>query len=112
MANTKPSFAPGFTPVFTLTIPEGSEDLLTVENITVDMTSAAYHIVKDGFDVYALSETELEVELTQEESLRMRGTKMELQVNWTYPGTSKRWGTDTALVGIDRQLHMEVIGGE
>lgn len=103
------SFARGFTPTFILTIPEGSEDLTAVENITVSITSQQREIVKTGADVSVASATELQVALTQQESLALAGKEAELMVNWTYPGTELRWGTNTATVLIDKQLHMKVI---
>lgn len=103
------SFSRGATPTFVLSIPKGYEDFNAVENITVSLTSNGAETVKDGEAVTILSENEIEVTLTQEESLAMRGTTVEIQINWTYPDTELRGCTKICYVSIDRQLHMEVI---
>lgn len=105
------SFPRGATPTFVLTIPEDYEDFTQVENITVDIMSEQQTITKSGEAVTVLSATEIEVTLTQEESLSLRGSSAELQVNWTYPDSALRWSTDIKPVGIDEQLHMAVISG-
>lgn len=102
-------FPRGGTPTFLMTIPDGYEDFKEVENITVDIVSGAAHVVKSGENVTVLSAAEIEVTLTQEESLSLAGGIAELQINWTYPDTALRWCTDIVCVTIDRQLHMEVI---
>lgn len=104
------SFARGFTPTFILTIPSGSEDLTAVDNITVDISGVGKHVVKTGESVAVTSATELEVSLSQEDTLAIAGSTVSIQVNWTYPGGSDRWGTNIATVSVDKQLHMEVIG--
>ena len=103
------SFPRGTTPTFILTIPNGSEAFNEVENITVSICSKFNEIVKTGNDVTVISATEIMVTLTQEESFTLAGKEAEIMVNWTYPGTQLRWGTDVANVAVDKQLHMKVI---
>ncbi len=104
------SFSPGFTPTFRLTIPEGSEDLTTVDQIHVTIEGAYCHIDKSGSNITIVSGTEIEVTLTQEETLRMWETAITVQLNWLYPGTLQRWGTDVSEpVMLDRQLLREEI---
>lgn len=104
------SFSPGFTPTFQLTIPEGAEDLTAVDQIHVTFAGAYCHIDKTGADVIVVSGNEVNVTLTQEETLRMWETPVRVQINWLYPGTSLRWGTElSAPIVLDKQLLREVI---
>ena len=104
------SFAPGFTPTLLLSIPEETEDLSAVTGITVTMECGGYKINKSGSDVLVTSSTEVEVTLTQEETLSMWGRIVRIQLNWLYPGTALRWGTDPpAEITLDEQLLREVL---
>jgi hypothetical protein len=104
------SFSPGFTPTFRLTIPEGSEDLTTVDQIHVTFEGAYCHIDKSGSDITIVSGTEIEVTLTQEETLRMWETPITAQLNWLYPTTQLRWGTEVSdPIILNKQLLREVI---
>ena len=107
------SFAPGFTPTFVFSIPQNTEDLTAVDAIHVTFSGGGCFVDKSGDDITVLSATELEVTLTQEETLSMWGRTVMVQVNWLYPGTALRWGTDPPLaLTVDEQLLREVLSRE
>lgn len=104
------SFSPGFTPSLVLTIPEETEDLTTVDEIHVTIQGSGCCVDKSGAAVVVLSATEIEVTLDQEETLQMWGNSVTVQLNWLYPGSALRWGTDvSAPVTLEQQLLREVI---
>lgn len=106
------SFAPGFTPTLLLSIPADTEDLTAVSDLTVTLECAGRKINKKAPDVLVTSSTEAEVTLTQEETLSMWGNVVRIQLNWLYPGTALRWGTDPpAEITLDEQLLREVLTG-
>lgn len=103
-----PGWAPGWTPTLVLRIPEGTEDLTTVDSINVRIIADDEILDKCGEDVSVLSSNELEITLTQEESLRLMNATVTIQADWLYPGTELRWGTKTAIVTLDEQTLPEV----
>ena len=104
------SFAPGFTPTLLLSIPPNTEDLTAVTALHVTIDGGGCRIDKSGEDVIIASATEVEVTLTQEETLSMWGKAVRIQLNWLYPGTALRWGTDPpAEITLDEQLLREVL---
>lgn len=104
------SFAPGFTPTLLLSIPPETEDLTAVTELHVTIEGGGCQIDKSGQEVIVASATEAEVTLTQEETLRLWGKKAKIQLNWLYPGTELRWGTDPpAEITLDEQLLREVL---
>lgn len=103
-------FAPGFTPTLVLSIPEETEDLTAVDEIHVTVEGGGCRIDKSGADVTVLSATEIEFTLTQTETLQMWGRSVTIQINWLYPGTLLRWGTEvSAPITLDEQLLPEVL---
>lgn len=105
------SFAPGFTPTLVLSIPAETEDLTAVDEIHVTIEGGGCCIDKSGDAVTVVSATEIEVTLDQEETLQLWGGAVTVQINWLYPGTLQRWGTDVSEpVMLDRQLLREEIG--
>ena len=106
------SFPRGGTPTFVLRLKNSTEDLTQAETIVVSIVAGYVNIVKTGADITVLSATEIEVFLTQEESLSLCSTTANIMVNWTYPGEIvERWATKKATVEVDEQLYTKAIGG-
>ena len=104
------SFSPGFTPTLLLSIPEETEDLTAVDEIHVTIEGGGCRVDKSGDDVTVLSATEIELTLTQAETLQMWGNSVKIQVNWLYTGTLLRWGTKpSAPITLDEQMLPEVL---
>lgn len=104
------SFSPGFTPTLVFTIPEETEDLTAVDEIHVTIKGEGCRVDKRGSDVTVISAREIEVTLTQADTLQMWGSSVIIQLNWLYPGTLQRWGTEVSVpITLDEQLLPEVL---
>lgn len=105
----------GTTPDFLLELVDDDDptqpadvDLTEMDNVYVTITSpAGYKITKSGDALHIMPQA-VEVSLSQEESLRLDGSYVELMVNWTY-GSGKRGGSEVGRELVDRQLLPEVV---
>lgn len=97
----------GITPTITLTLPE-TIDLTYANNVYVTFVCGNKKLQKTGSDL-AIDGNEIEVTLTQEETLAMK--TVYVQVNWTYleGGATKRAASDIVCVNFKRTLEPEVL---
>lgn len=101
----------GTTPTFSLTVPE-TVDLTAAANIYVTFaTMDNQNIVTKTGDDLEVTEHQVDVFLSQEETLLFAVGKIKLQINWTYndAGTVKRACTDLAVISVKPNLLGEVI---
>ena len=101
------------TPTLTLTIKDDSVDLTQAKAVYVTLEQGqSFSVTKTGSDL-SVTEKTVECWLSQEETLSLKvGTKLEIQVNWTYTdtdGTTKRNATVIKAIDVTRQLLDEVI---
>lgn len=75
--------ARGTTPTFCLTFEDASLDLTQAEHVYVTFRSGSNVITKTGDDL-TVSEKEIQVFLTQEETLKLYD--VQIQANWTTNG--------------------------
>lgn len=97
----------GTTPTFKLKISDENVDLTQVTNVYATFSQAGKVITKTGDDLEVLA-NEVDVYLSQEETLSFKFSTLEIQLNWTYED-QKRASTKIAKVSIGRNLINEVI---
>ncbi len=86
----------GITPTFTLTLPE-TVDLTATENVYVTFAQGSLLLTKTG-ESLVVTEHEVDVYLSQEETLSFSQGKVLVQLNWTYADHSRGC---SEIVGID-----------
>lgn len=102
----------GTTPTFTFTIKSETLDLSEANNIYVTLAQSARTLTKTGDDIELTVPRTVAVWLTQEESLGLVESGMEVQLNWTYTdagGNARRAATKPKTIQVTRQLLKEVI---
>ena len=99
----------GITPTITLTLPE-QVDLSTAQNVYVTLLSGNEKNTKTGTDL-VIDVNEIEMTLTQEETLAFAPGAVYIQVNWTYTegGQVKRAASDVASIIFKTNLENEVL---
>lgn len=102
----------GSTEVLTIEVEDDTFVLPTTDRIIVTISSGSYTLDKTGADL-AIVDGNIEVTLTQAESLRLReGVEAELQVNFLIPsagGADVRIPTETVSFLVGKQLHPKVM---
>lgn len=99
----------GTTPTFTLTFPE-DVDFSVASKIVVTFADMGGKVLMNITDVEAYDNI-IEVFLTQEESLSLPLSKIQIQANWTYDdlGVEKRACSDIAYISVCKNLLNEVM---
>ncbi|MBQ3870990.1 MAG: hypothetical protein II777_10615 [Clostridia bacterium] len=97
----------GTTPTFTLTFNDEALDLTTATGVYVTFNDNGNIITKTG-DAMTVGAKQIEVYLTQKETLSFSVGAVEVQANWTY-SDGKRAASKVATVNITKQLLDEVI---
>ena len=99
----------GTTPTFTLALPE-EVDLTQAQNIYVTFEKGKKELRKTGGSL-TVTAHQIEVFLTQEETLAFPAGEVALQVNWTYvdSGVKKRAATEIVKVSVRTNLEDTVL---
>lgn len=80
----------GTTPTLSLTFDESEVNFLETRNIYISMESKDCSIVKRGDDPGVfISEHQIDIYLSQEETLSFGPLPTDIQVNWTYADGSR-----------------------
>ena len=95
----------GTTPTFTLTFPE-TIDLTTANLVYVTFTSGTNSVTKTGDDLIVL-EHQIDVYLSQQDTLMFHEGVVEIQANWMIGGN--RISSEIAKYDISKQLLPKVI---
>lgn len=93
------------TPTFTLTFTEEALDLTQATNVYVTFEQDELNFTKTDLDV---AEKQVDVYLSQEETLRFKVGVVNIQVNWTM-ANGHRACSDVKQVEITKQLLRQVI---
>ena len=97
----------GTTPTFILTLPD-SVDLEEAANVYATFRRGTAEITKTGDDL-DIAENTVSVYMTQEETLSFRaGTKVEIQLNWTFDEGSRAC-SEIVTVNVGDNLLPEVL---
>ena len=96
----------GTTPTFIIQI-EDDIDLTEARNVYVTFEQDTLKMTKTGQDI-EVSEKEVDVFLTQSETLQFSVGMMDIQLNWTYDD-NKRACSNIIVVNIERNLINEVL---
>lgn len=94
------------TPTFVLTVPE-TVDLTAAVNVYFTLRQSNVLIEKATSDL-TISEHEVRVYLTQEETLKLKDGQASIQLNWTYSG-GERACSEIAFVRVTENLLKEVV---
>ena len=101
----------GTTPTYIFTAPEGL-DLTAANNILVTFSDVKENVIftKSGEDL-EVTETQISVYLTQEETLKFPNGRVLVQINWTYDegNTTKRACSEKMIITARKNLVDEVI---
>lgn len=97
----------GTTPTFKLILNDDSVDLTQARNVYATFKQNTKEITKTGEDI-AISEREVDVYLSQEETLAFTYGKIEIQLNWTY-GNNERACSEIVAVNIANNLIERVL---
>lgn len=93
------------TPTFTLTFTEEALDLTQATNVYVTFEQDEVNFTKTDLDV---AEKQVDVYLSQEDTLRFKVGAVNIQVNWTM-ANGRRACSDVKQVEITKQLLRQVI---
>lgn len=96
----------GTTPTFKLTLPE-SVDLTEATNVYLTLLAGAQSIRKTGEEL-SFTAHEVNVYLSQAETVPLRVGSGSIQLNWTYPDGSRAC-SNIATVPIKYNLEQEVL---
>lgn len=104
----------GTTPTFTMRIKDQYEiDLNEAKNIYFTVAQGANTITKTGDDIEIADKRTVLIFLNQRESLSLKETKADVQLNWTYLDTDgetvRRAATKVKEISLDKQLLKKVI---
>ena len=97
----------GTTPTFKLKISDASVDLTEANNVYASFSQDNVKIIKTGNDL-VITAQEVDVYLSQEESLKFNVGTLDIQLNWTYE-SGKRAGTNIVSVVVKRNLIGKVL---
>lgn len=97
----------GTTPTFQLTINDESIDLTTADNVYVTFADKGWSLTKTGSDLDVTAQ-EVDVYLSQEETLAFPKGNIDVQINWTFDD-GKRACTTIASVKVTRNLIERVL---
>lgn len=87
----------GTTPTFQLILDDQTLDLTSAVNIYATFRQGKTEITKTGADI-EVSAHEVDVYLSQAETLSLSYGKVDIQLNWTYVGGLRRCST---IVSVD-----------
>lgn len=99
----------GTTPTFTLTFPD-DVDLTLANHVYVTFEKGNKELRKTGTDL-VVTEHQIDVFLSQEETLSFPSGDVSLQVNWTYAdgGVTKRAASNIVTVNMRTNLEDTVL---
>lgn len=97
----------GTTPTFILTIDDDNVDLTEASNVYVTFKQNLREVTKTGSDL-VISAQQVEVYMSQEETLSFGTGMVSVQMNWTYDG-GKRACTNIVRVDIGENLKEVVL---
>lgn len=92
----------GTTPTFKLRLKDTSIDLTKADNIYVSFSQKSVRLMKSGEDL-EVNGNEVDVYLTQEESLKFVDGEVEMQINWTYDDGSRAC-TNIVTINVSKNL--------
>lgn len=92
----------GTTPTFKLRLKDTSIDLAKADNIYVSFSQKSVRLMKSGEDL-EVNGNEVDVYLTQEESLKFVDGEVEIQINWTYDDGSRAC-TNIVTINVSKNL--------
>ena len=92
----------GTTPTFKLRLKDTSIDLTKADNIYVSFSQKSVRLMKSGEDL-EVNGNEVDVYLTQEESLKFVDGEVEIQINWTYDDGSRAC-TNIVSINVSKNL--------
>lgn len=95
------------TPTFTCTFTEQSLDLTTANNVYVTFSQGPKTLTKKGSDL-EISPKEIEVYLSQKETLPFNEGKVKVQANWT-GANGTRAASDVEIIELSEQLLKRVV---
>lgn len=101
------SVARGTTPTYILTFEEETLDLTTANNVYVTFRKGAKILTKTGSDI-DVAPKQVEVYLSQKETLSFSGDSVDVQVNWTFAG-GRRAASEVVTIPLSRQLLEKVV---
>lgn len=96
----------GTTPTFELTV-EGDIDLTQMDNVYATFTQDCYKVTKTGDDL-VISAKEVDVYMTQEETLKFKKGTLLIQLNWTFQN-GRRACTNILKVNVSENLEEKVL---
>lgn len=97
----------GTTPTFTLTFTDNALDLTTASEVYVTFSENGNILTKKGDDL-TVAAKQIQVYLTQAETLAFKVGTVEVQANWTY-STGDRAASEITSINITKQLLDEVL---
>ena len=97
----------GTTPTFRATFTDETLDLTNTNNVYVTFKQGENLITKSG-EALEVAEKQVDVFLSQEETLRFKEGYAEMQVNWTYE-QGKRACSNVATVRVGKNLVWSVL---
>lgn len=97
----------GVTPTFTFTLEDDNIDLTAVNNVYVSFANKGSCLTKTGSEIEVRAK-EVDVYLSQEETLGFSETRVDIQINWTY-ADGKRGATEVATYSFGKQLLDRVV---
>lgn len=95
------------TPTFTLKFTEEELDLTTANNVYATFEQDAINFTKTGTDL-VIAEKQVDVYLSQEETLKFKVGVVDIQLNWTM-NNGRRASSDVKQVAITKQLLRQVV---
>lgn len=99
----------GTTPTFSFAFDETAVDFTTVNHIYISMVTENFSVVKTpDDDGVVVSAHQIDVHLTQEETLAIGTDKLAMQVNWTY-GDGNRAASTIVMYRFDTNLLDKVV---
>mgnify|MGYP006872985751 CR=1 FL=1 len=101
------SVARGTTPAYVLTFDDGTLDLTTANNVYVTFKKGTKILTKTGEDI-TVAAKQIEVYLSQKETLSFSMGDVKVQVNWTTAG-GMRACSEVVSIALSEQLLEKVI---
>lgn len=92
----------GTTPTFQLKITDDSVDLTQALNVYATFKQLGFQIDKSGEDI-EVYEKQVDVFLSQEETLQFGDGNLEVQLNWTY-GDGSRAASNIKTIQVTKNL--------
>lgn len=99
----------GTTPDITMTFPQGSVDFTLAEDVLITIRNQRGDLLLNA--IPSVTENELTLFLSQEQSLAMQSGTCYIMANWTYQenGVLKRGCSQIYPISIKSNLHNEVM---